>query len=147
MQEEDVNGIHQVHTQAVSKVCSAFLTDEAVNAWLFGRTPQGYLVAANDHGESFWVAYDAKFGVIGYASWYEDELISLFVSPSFCGQGIGRQLFEACEADAKSKNFEIRRIKSTLNAQSFYEILGFREIKKGFDIKRGQRIPHVEMER
>jgi len=147
MQDSDAEGMHRVHTRAVSQLCAPFVSEETVNAWLFGRTPEGYLKAAEDHGETFWIASDAKQQVVGFASWREDELVSLFVDPRVCGQGVGRRLFAACEADAKKNGFEISRLKSTRNAETFYALLGFQKIETGYDLKQGQQIPYIVMTR
>lgn len=145
MQETDVDGMHRVHTQAVSQLCSKFVDKAVLDAWLFGRTPQGYLQACDDHGETFWVADEESGRIVGFASWRDDELVSLFVDPVAGGQGIGRRLFAACEADAESYGFSVSRLKSTLNAVSFYELLGFKATERGYDLKREQRIPYVAM--
>ena len=147
MRPGDIHQIHEIHTQAVRQVCSKFLSGDTVEAWLYGRTPEGYLTAEKEHGEMFWVAQDTSADLAGYASWHKDHLISLFVRPSLQRRGIGQALFDACEAEALRDGFEFRRIKSTLNAQSFYERLGFAKVKDGFEVKRGERIPHVEMAR
>lgn len=147
MNSEDTAALHHIHTEAVQQVCAAMVDLNAVAAWLHGRTPEGYLRAADEDGETFLVAFKEPDQLVGFASWREEELVSLFVDPQFHGRGIGRKLFAACEKDAEKSGYAILRLNSTLNAQSYYEAIGFRPIRMGYHEKRGQRIPHVEMVR
>ena len=147
MENGDVAGMHRVHTDAVRQVCAKTVTPPVVEAWLHGRTPDGYLRAESEDDERFWVAVEPPMGVVGFASWRADELVSLYIDPDFHGQGIGRALFIACEDDAAANGQRIVRLISTLNAQGYYEMLGFRYVEDGYREKRGERIPHVEMVR
>ena len=147
MRQADTIGMHDVHTHAVRQVCAPMLEATVVEAWLHGRTPEGYQRAAIEDGERFWIAIDDASGVVGFASWREDELIALFVLPEFQGCGIGRKLFVACEEDARDCGSRIVRLNSTLNAETYYEMLGFRRVRDGYQQKQNQCIPHIEMER
>jgi putative acetyltransferase len=146
LRPEDAPGLHDVHTAAVRETCALLLTQAIVEAWLYGRTPEGYLSAAED-GESFWVAVDEAGGVVGFASWQDDELVALFIDPAAHGQGIGGRLFAACERDAAKADQAITCVNASLNAVSYYEALGFAVVGEGYQEKRGERIPHVEMVR
>jgi GNAT superfamily N-acetyltransferase len=146
MRLEDASGIHEVHTAAVRETCARLLTPAVIEAWLYGRMPEGYLSAA-ESGESFWVAVDEAGCVVGFASWQEDELLALFIDPSVHGQGIGGRLFAACERDAAEAGRSITCVNASLNAVSYYQALGFRAVGEGHQQKRGERIPHIEMVR
>jgi N-acetylglutamate synthase-like GNAT family acetyltransferase len=119
----------------------------AVEAWLHGRTPEKYVHAADEGGETFWIAATADGPVIGFASWRRDELVSLFVDPVHHGRGVGHALFEACEKDAAENDHALLRLVATLNATSYYEALGFSAIRETYRVKRKTRIPHIEMMR
>ncbi len=147
MRDADAAGMHELHTKAVRQVCATLLESDVVEAWLYGRTPEGYLRAANDGGESFWVALADTDRIAGFASWRDNELMSLFVDPDSQGLGLGRRLFQACEEDAARKGAVITRLISTLNAQTFYETRGFQAGQRGYVEKRNMRIPHIEMRR
>ncbi len=118
-----------------------------VEAWLYGRTPEGYLRATDEGGEAFWIAALDNGEIAGFASWREDELVSLFVDPELEKRGLGRKLFAACEEDAAKNGHTIGRLISTRNAQTFYESLAFISEREGYTEKRGVRIPHIEMRR
>jgi len=146
MRDADTVAMHEVHTKAVRRVCARLLDSDIVDAWLCGRTPAGYLAAAEQGGERFWVAANEE-QVIGFASWRREELLSLFIDPDIQGRGLGRLLFAVCENDAIENGNAILRLNSTLNARTFYAALGFQEIREGYTEKRNKRIPHVEMSR
>lgn len=147
MVPDDAPGMHRVHTQAVTAVCAAYVEPAAVEAWLHGRTAEKYAEAADTGGETFWIAALEDDSVIGFSSWRRDELVSLFVDPAYHGRGVGRALFDACEKNAAEKGHALRRLVATLNAVSYYEALGFRQVRESYREKQGQRIPHIEMTR
>lgn len=147
MRPEDAVGVQDAHTAAVREVCAPLLEPAVVEAWLRGRTPDGYLRAADEGDERFWVAVDHEGGVMGFASWRDGELLALYVDPGNQGLGIGRRLFAACEEEARGQGLKITRLNSSLNARTFYEARGFRAAREGYREKHGQRIPHLEMER
>lgn len=147
MSSEDAQDMHRIHTEAVTGVCAAFVEPAAVAAWLHGRTAEKYVEAADTGGETFWIAALEDGSVIGFASWRRDELVSLFVDPAHHDRGVGQALFEACEKDAAENGHALRRLIATLNAVSYYEARGFRQVRESYRVKQGQRIPHIEMTR
>lgn len=147
MRPEDTIGMHKLHTESVRRVCAPLLEPDIVQAWLHGRTPDGYLRAADEEGERFWIALDDSDRVVGFASWRDDELMALFIAPRSQGRGIGRKLFTACADDAEKNGWAIIRLDSTLNAQSYYEAMGFRRVRESYREKYDKRIPLIEMVR
>lgn len=143
----DAEDMHRIHTEAVTAVCAAFVEPAAVAAWLHGRTAAKYVEASETGGETFWIAALDGGPVIGFASWRRDELVSLFVDPAHHGRGVGDALFNACERDAAKYGHTPRRLTATLNAVSYYEARGFRQIRESYRVRQGQRIPHIEMTR
>jgi GNAT superfamily N-acetyltransferase len=135
MSPGDAADLHRIHTQAVTAVCADYVEPAAVAAWLHGRTAEKYVEAADTGGETFWIAALEDGSVIGFASWRQDELISLFVDPAHHGRGVGRALFDACEKDAAENGHAPRRLTATL------------KVRESYREKQGQRIPHIEMTR
>ncbi len=147
MSPDDAEDMHRIHTAAVTAVCAEFVEPAAVDAWLHGRTAEKYVEAADTGGETFWIAALDDGPVIGFASWRGDELVSLFVDPAYHGRGVGHALFDACEHDAAKNGHTPRRLTATLNAVSYYEARGFRQVRESYRQKQGQKIPHIEMTR
>ena len=75
---------------------------------------------------------------MGIGGWSPDSqepelawLRYLFVHPDSAGQGIGRQLVEEVEADARGHGKAGFRVWSSLNATGFYAALGYRRLRQG----------------
>jgi putative acetyltransferase len=76
--------------------------------------------------------------LVGVGGWSPDSqalevawLRYLFVHPDSAGQGIGRQLVEKVEADARGHGKAGFRVWSSLNATGFYVALGYRRVRQG----------------
>jgi len=144
MQDADAAAMHALHERAVRSTCAPLLGPEVVEAWLRGRSPDGYIRARNEGGENFLIAEGSGLRA-GFASWRAEWLLALFVDPDHQGRGVGQALFRACEEQAAARGQFISRLDATLNARSFYEAIGFRVTGEGFEEKYGQRIPHLSM--
>lgn len=136
----DAVAIHAIHTACLRKTLSSHYSSEQLEAWLEGRTPEGYLRGV-ENGEIYLVAEWGQ-AIVGYANWQDQELLSLFVLPEFQNQGVGTLLLKACDASA-----DIRRVKATLGAAAFYSRFGFLRVRRGEMEKRGVQIPHILMAR
>lgn len=141
----DIEAIHTIHGICLTRTLLGRYTDGQIAAWMSGRTPEGYLRAA-EGGERFFVAEESK-AVVAYASWQDDELLSLFVHPDFQRRGIGSRLISACLLDAEQNNLTISVVKSVLGAESFYARHGFVVVGSGSTSKRGVEIPDTRMRR
>ncbi|MGA2042878.1 MAG: GNAT family N-acetyltransferase [Roseiarcus sp.] len=141
----DAESIHAIHGLCLQRSLSGRYTREQIEAWMAGRTPQGTLRAA-EGGERFFVTEEAG-AIAGYASWKEEELLSLFVHPDFQGRGIGSMLLAACFDDAARSDASISVVKSVLGAEGFYARHGFGVVGPGSMSKRGVAIPHIWMRR
>lgn len=72
---------------------------------------------------------------------------AFFVAPEHARRGIGRLLYEACEAAARSAGFSRLELMATLPGVPLYASLGFREIERVSDVlPDGTRIEFVRME-
>jgi predicted N-acetyltransferase YhbS len=145
MARGDAETVHEIHGACLTQTLLGRYTHEQITAWLDGRTPDGY-VRAWEAGERFFVA-EADGVVVGYASWEEDELLSLFVHPDCQSRGIGSALIEACLADAEGTGGAITKVKSVLGAEAFYAKHGFASECRGSTAKRGVEIPDTRMRR
>ena len=140
MVNTDAVSIHAIHTACLRNTLTSHYSSEQLEAWLEGRTPEGYLRGA-ENGEIYLVAERGQ-AVVGYANCQDQELLSLFVLPEFQNQGVGALLLKACDANA-----DIRWVKATLGAVGFYSRFGFQLVRRGEMEKRGVQIPHILMAR
>ncbi len=145
MQSGDEVFIHDIHTACLCGPLLEHYSIETIAAWLAGRTPQGYVAAAMG-GERFFVAEEGQ-EVTGFASWQDNELLSLFVSPDRHRKGIGTSLLAACVTDAATQGKRIDFVRATLGSTGFYEKQGFEVSEQAIDTKRGVDLPYLIMRR
>src|SRR6201985_1634088 len=116
MQPGDEAAMHDLHARSVREICAPPYQPEAIDAWLKGRTAEGYTKAAAT-GENFLVA-EENGGIVAFASWEKKELVALFVHPAHSGKGIGKKLFAACEQAAVQQQQKLTYLEASLNAQT-----------------------------
>ena len=131
---EDTEGIHAVHTRAILELCSSSYSDEAVQLWAGRQTPHQYVPSIEN--EELTVAVSAQGDIVGFGhlalsseSGHGDtcncEVKGLFVSPQWARKGIGSALLQNLEKQARAKGFMSMCLKSSLNAEGFYERMGY----------------------
>jgi N-acetylglutamate synthase-like GNAT family acetyltransferase len=62
------------------------------------------------------------------------------IRPGWNGQGIGRQIYDRCETDARAEGVTILEVYASLNAPAFYGSLGFSKVDE-IVVAVGQDIP------
>lgn len=143
MVAEDAQAIHAIHSACLTRTLSAHYTPEQLAAWMAGRTPEGYLRAA-DAGERLFVA-ETEGRVVAFSSWQEGELLALYVHPDSQRQGIGAALLATCRRDAQACGQSILRVKAALGAEAFYRRHGFVVVERGVTLKQSTEIPDWRM--
>ena len=118
---EDAKAIHELHTISVTKLCSKSYEPEIIHGWLEGRTPQGYKgILKNEM-----YVLEEKGQIAGFSHVVPGEIVAIFVHPEFIRKGIGSALVKHAAKIAKTNWNGPVKIDSTLNAEPFYESLGF----------------------
>lgn len=143
---EDVAAIDQVHRNSIRELCSPFYTGEQIDDWLSAVKPKGYIAAMELC--DFMVAMDG--GIVGLCIFNaaKAEITALYVSPRAAGRGVGRLLLQEAEALAREGRIRGLHLKSTLNAVSFYEHMGFTRIERVvYVLPSGTELPCVLMEK
>ena len=74
------------------------------------------------------VALDCK-RILGTASLHLDQIMSVFVSPSLHGQGVGSRLMAHVEGIAKKRGVNKTFLSASPNAAGFYKSHGYRKIR------------------
>ena len=137
----DAKEMHRIHTSAVRTVCKDFYTEKQIEAWLEGRSPEGY--EGIKKGEMYVVKDGGK--VVGFGHAIPGEVVAVFVDPTFHKKGIGKLLLDYGLKIAL-KNHNKVKVESTINAESFYKKHGFVKIKDDVCMRRGVEIPIIVME-
>jgi len=122
---DDAKAIIDVHYAAVHKTAADYYDDNIRAAW--SRTPDQIRYESMqsiilEQRERVLVAC-SDGSVLGFASLVPEncELRAVYVRPKAGCQGVGSQLLRAIEALALSLNISELNLKSSLNAQAFYQ--------------------------
>ncbi|HEU0100147.1 MAG TPA: GNAT family N-acetyltransferase [Allosphingosinicella sp.] len=68
--------------------------------------------------------------------------------PGWTRRGVGRLLYERCEADARAAGFTLFEVYASLNGEAFYAALGFRPLGRiETPMPGGVRFPAIRMVR
>jgi N-acetylglutamate synthase-like GNAT family acetyltransferase len=68
--------------------------------------------------------------------------------PDWTGRGVGRMIYERCEADARAAGFTAFEAYASLNGEAFYAALGFRRLEAiETPMPGGVSFPAVRIER
>ena len=123
--EEDIYSIYSIHTRSIRQLCLTHYKEDEIEDWAGRQEPGKYIHFINQG--SIYVA-EKSSEVVGFGHLENDlqsEVKGLYVSPEYAGTGIGSSLLKRMESDARIKGALELVVKSTLNAQSFYEGQGF----------------------
>jgi putative acetyltransferase len=132
---DDLDTIAEIQEASILTLGAASYSRAQVEAWArFGWHYRHQLL--QDAG-AFFVA-ERPDRLVGVGGWSPDSLVAeiawlryLFVHPDSAGRGIGRQLVEVIEADARGRDRSTFRVWSSLNAVGFYTALGYRRVRQG----------------
>ncbi|MGO4323760.1 GNAT family N-acetyltransferase [Pseudomonas sp. B21-010] len=70
--------------------------------------------------------------IVATASLDQDVVRSVFVEPSYQGQGLGRHLMERLQSIAINAGLNLLRVPSSITAEGFYASLGFIKVRDEF---------------
>jgi GNAT superfamily N-acetyltransferase len=120
----DVEEIAAVHASAIRDVCGQVYQPTQIQAWISGKTRQGYLRAVAER-QVFVALEDER--VLGFSELdpKTGEVFAVYVRPDFLRQGVGGALLETLETCARSHGLGRLHLQSTLNAVPFYQAHGF----------------------
>ena len=139
---EDAEAIHELHTVSVRALCKDTYSPDVIDGWLRNRTPEGY---KGIEKKEMYVA-EGDGSVVGFSHVVPGEIAAVFVHPHHARQGIGSALVRHAITKARPANGGSIRVDSTLNAQRFYETMGFTKTGERTARRNDVDIPIVEME-
>lgn len=109
-----------------SKVYPKETIDNLINAW----TSEKLQTVFQDPARTALVA-ETEEGVVGVVSLINSDIRTLFVKRQLHGCGIGRSLMQRIETIAKEKGITKFTLSSSIDAQGFYERLGYEAVGVG----------------
>ncbi len=140
-QPSDALAIHNLHTRSVRGLCANTYPKEVLDAWLLGRSPEGYVGIAN--GEMY--VFEEKGVVVGFSHVIPTVLIALFVDPEHARKGVGAALFRHAVELIRERGEAPAPFEATLTALPFYLKMGCTEIRRSFVEKNSVNIKTVLM--
>ncbi len=134
---DDALAIHNLHTRSVRGLCARDYAEDVIEAWLSGRSPEGYGGIAKKEMYVF-----EESGVIcGFSHVIPSRGVALFVDPDHARRGVGRALFEHALALIRASGTIPVPFEATITALPFYLKMGCTEIRRSFVNKN-----HVKVE-
>lgn len=115
----------------------------------FVRSPHYGDILLGNHAYGAWIGSE----MVGVAAWSAGEskgptarILAIFVHPLFAGQGLGTRLAEYLADEARGAGYRALEASVTLNAASYFERLGYREMRRGsWALPSGRQLPIVFM--
>jgi putative acetyltransferase len=147
----DAQAIALAHADSIRSIGPDFYSQEVVQAWGAGLTPDLYVRAMAD-GEAFFIAtgeLDGQTVVLGFATHRVDDDqdgASVYVRGRAARRGIGTTLLRLAEDHARSHGAQTIHIQASLAGVAFYQANGFEELGRGeARLMSGHSMPCVFM--
>ncbi len=78
--------------------------------------------------------------IVGTGAFDEDEIKTVFVDPTFQGQGTGKKIMVKLEQKARKEGVRELLVASSLTGVSFYEKLGFKKVRSLMSKHAGRQV-------
>ncbi len=112
----------QTNSILSSKHCG--YTNTELESWVSGLNEDGYVYLVLS-GAKVQILEIAEKGPIGYCSRRENEILGLYVSPTFQRLGFGRSLLESSETGIRDAGFRQVKLIASLISFEFYRKHGY----------------------
>lgn len=128
----DAQFIYDIHTSAIRELCSSHYSQEEIKQWAGRQRLEKYQSLIDMEALAVALLNDQVVGFGNIERYADDtsEISGLYVSPRCSRKGVGRALLCYLEDKAKAEGYTSMRVKSTLNAEPFYQALGYRAVKE-----------------
>lgn len=125
--EADAREISLIRKVSVAEVCRTHYPADQIARWAgVGSPPHPQTYEQLMRDALVYVAeVDGVLVGFGVLSTERTTLSALYVLPDYLRQGVGSQLFDAMEAEARAAGVTRIVLNATLNAVAFYETCGF----------------------
>jgi GNAT superfamily N-acetyltransferase len=140
----DAPRIHELHLASVRALCAPSYDQAAIDGWLTGRSSESYLSGIAE-GATFIAETSTR--IVGFCEAIPGEVRAVFVEPQSVGKGVGTALLSRALSLAAVGHSGPVRLESTLNAVTFYEHFGFRQINRASVRRNDVDVPIVVMEK
>lgn len=133
----DEVAICALHAAAIRAVPEAAYPRDLIESWASGKTPETYVRAQVDLGETYRVAVDQTDRPVGFCSFVGDEIKGLYVDPRWQGLGVGTALLHTAEIELMAAGAHTLKVHAARSAYSFYEHMGYTRMRIDYHTTRG----------
>lgn len=147
---DDLSTARYIHTASFTGAAADYYAPDDIDAFVaFVRSPRYADLLLGNHAVAGWIADE----MVGLAAWSPGEglsstarILALCVRPLFTGDGVGRQLLDHVEEEARAAGLRALEVAATLNSVGFFDSLGFRVVRNGeWALPMGREIPVAYM--
>lgn len=123
---DDRQAIYEIQRSAILETCRRSYPEEDVTVWAGLLSPDSYHAI---HDRYFVVAErGGRIEGFGQLDEQEGEVEAIYVSPAAEGKGIGSAILRHLEERARACGLKELKVRSTLNAESFYARHGYQHL-------------------
>jgi ribosomal protein S18 acetylase RimI-like enzyme len=121
----DAARIYQTHVSSIRELCTSLYTPSQIHTWTECLFPDRYIQGIENL--EFYVSEEVGGQISGLLIFDEElgEVCALYVAPWAVQKGLGRCLMDLAESMIRNRGHIEMSLKSTLNAVSFYEHMGY----------------------
>lgn len=123
--ESDVDEIFRVHSESIRTLCRERYGEREIAAWIAFRPSESYRAAFASR-ELFVAEWQGEIVGFGQLDPRRGEIEACYVAPEAIRCGIGSALLVRMEDEARRRGHSVVHLNATLNAESFYERMGYR---------------------
>ena len=138
----DAEKVFELTAKSISELSPNFYSAEVVETWMAGRSAENY---REDCANQVVTIAEIDGKAAGFSHAVPGEIVRLFVDVEYTGLGIGAELMRRALRDALPNGSGHVKIDATLNAASFYEKWGFREVGRSVFPGRGPDLPAIDV--
>jgi ribosomal protein S18 acetylase RimI-like enzyme len=146
--KDDAAMIYQAHVSSIRKLCSGMYTPSQIHAWTKDLSPERYIQGMENFEFHVSESEDVKGQVSGFLIFNAElgEIYALYIAPWAIRKGLGRRLMDHAQSLIRKRGHHKMSLKSTLNAVSFYEHLGFKCMGESIhELPSGGTLPCMQM--
>lgn len=123
---DDRQAIYEIQRAAILETCRRSYPEEDVTVWAGLLSPDSYHAIQDRY---FVVAErEGRIEGFGQLDEQEGEVEAIYVSPSASGRGAGSAILQHLEQRARQCGLQELKVRSTLNAESFYARHGYQHL-------------------
>lgn len=123
---DDRQAIYEIQRAAILETCRRSYPEEDVTVWAGLLSPDSYHAIRDRY---FVVAErEGRIEGFGQLNEQEGEVEAIYASPSASGRGAGSAILQHLEQRARQCGLQELKVRSTLNAESFYARHGYQHL-------------------